>query len=120
MDMSTVNTQWQHLAPNPKSAYRQLFLKDRRIRAWVLYCDHVAQGMTAEQIAEDRDLPAEAVREAIAYCASNPPEVRGDLIREEEHMRAAGMFEPGYKLNPTPKILTPEERACIDSIPDPP
>ena len=117
--MSTVNTQWKYLAPNPKSAYHQLFIKGRRIRAWVIYCDHVAQDMTAEQIAEDRDLPVEVVRECIAYCASNPPEVRGDLIREEEHMKAAGMFEPGYKLNPTPKRLTAEERARIDSIPDP-
>jgi uncharacterized protein (DUF433 family) len=117
--MSTVNTQWKYLAPNPKSAYHQLFIKGRRIRAWVIYCDHVAQDMTPEQIAEDRDLPVEAVRECIAYCASNPPEVRGDLIREEEHMRASGMFEPDYKLNPTPKRIPLEERARIDSIPDP-
>jgi len=118
--MSTVHTQYQHLAPNPKSAYRQLFIKGRRIRAWIIYCDHVGQGRSAEAIAVDRDLPVEAVREAIAYCASNPPEVRGDLIREEEHMRAAGMFEPGYKLNPKPKILSPQERARINRIPDPP
>jgi uncharacterized protein (DUF433 family) len=118
--MSTTQTKFEHLAPNPKSAYRQLFLKGTRIRAWIIYCDHVAQEMTPEDIAADRELPLEAVREAIAYCASNPPEVRGDLIREEEHMRAAGMFEPGYKLNPTPKILTPQEHARINRIPDPP
>jgi uncharacterized protein (DUF433 family) len=117
--MSTVETKYEHLAPNPKSSYRQLFLKGRRIRAWVIYCDHVAQDMTAEEIAADRDLPVEAVREAIAYCASNPPEVRGDLIREEAHMRAAGMFEPGYKMNPTPKLLTAQEIARINQIPDP-
>ena len=118
--MATVQDTYQHLAPNPKSAYRQLFIKGRRIRAWVIYCDHVAQGMTAEEIAADRDLPVEAVREAIAYCASNPPEVRGDLIREEEHMRAAGMLEPDYKLNPKPRPLSPQEIARINRIPDPP
>src|SRR5438094_10523883 len=117
--MSTVNTQWKYLAPNPKSAYHELFIKGRRISAWVIYCDHVAQDKSAEEIAGDRDLPVEAVRECIAYCASNPPEVRGDLIREEALMRAAGIFEPGYKLNPTPRRLTPEERSRIDSIPDP-
>src|SRR5437763_10914712 len=116
--MSTVNTQWKYLAPNPKSAYHQLFIKGRRIRAWVIYCDHVAQDMTPEQIAEDRDLPVEVVRECIAYCASNPPEVRGDLRQEEEYMRARGMLDPVYKLSPTPSPLTPEERARIDSIPD--
>ena len=92
--MSTTQTQYEHLAPNPKSAYRQLFLKGTRIRAWVIYCDHVAQDMTAEEIAADRDLPIEAVREAIAYCATNPPEVRGDLIREEEHTRGLGCSSP--------------------------
>lgn len=117
--MDTVETKYQHLAPNPKSAYRQLFLKGRRIRAWVIYCDHVAQEMTPEEIATDRDLPVEAVREAIAYCATNPPEVRGDLIREKEYLRARGVLEPGYKLNPTPKILSPEEHARISRIPDP-
>src|SRR6266478_1045146 len=117
--MSTIHTEYKHLAPNPKSSYRQLFIKGRRIRAWVIYCEHAAQGMTAEEIAADRDLPVEVVRECIAYCASNPPEVRGDLIREEERMRAAGMLDPGYKLNPKPKILTAREQARINRIPDP-
>jgi uncharacterized protein (DUF433 family) len=117
--MNTATTKYQHLAPNPKSAYRQLFIKGRRIRAWVIYCDHVAQDMTAEEIASDRDLPVEAVREAIAYGASNPPEVRGDLIREEASMRARGMLDPQYKLNPTPRLLTAQEIAKIRSIPDP-
>ena len=47
-----VHTEYKHLAPNPKSSYRQLFLRVGGIRAWVLYCDHAAQGMTAEEIAE--------------------------------------------------------------------
>ena len=116
--MSIVNTQWKHLAPNPKSAYRQLFIKGRRIRAWVIYCAHVTDEMTPQEIAEDRDLPVEAVRECIAYGASDPPEVRGDLIRDEARMRAAGMFEPEYKLNPKPRIISSEEQARIHSIPD--
>jgi uncharacterized protein (DUF433 family) len=117
--MSPVPTKYEHLAPHPKSAYRQLFIKGPRIRAWGIDCDHVAQNGAPEKIAADRDLPVEAVREAIAYCASNPPEVRGDLIREEEEMRAAGMFEPAYKVNPTPRILSPEARARIHRMTDP-
>jgi uncharacterized protein (DUF433 family) len=117
--MSTTQAKYAYLVPNPKSTYRQLFLKGTRIRAWVIYCDHVAQEMTPEEIAKDRDLPVEAIREAIAYCASNPPEVLGDVIREQQHMRAAGMFELEYKHDPTPRILTPQERARINRIPDP-
>jgi uncharacterized protein (DUF433 family) len=117
---SSVAGQYQHLAPNPKSSYRQLFLKGRRIRAWILYCDHVAQAMSAEEIAEDRGLPVEAVREAIAYCASNPPEVRGDLIREKELMAAMGMFEPEHRQTGKTRQVSLEERARIHRIPDPP
>jgi uncharacterized protein (DUF433 family) len=118
--MSRVETKYEHLAPNPRSAYHQLFLKGRRIRAWLLYCDHVSQGLTAEEIAADRDLPVEAVREAITYGASDPREVRGDILREEEEMRAAGMFDPEHKLTGRTKIVSPQERARINRIPDPP
>jgi uncharacterized protein (DUF433 family) len=117
--MSTVHTEYKRLAPNPKSSYRQLFIKGRRIRAWVIYCEHAAQGMSAEEIAADHDLPIQVVRECIAYCESNPPEVRGDLIREEELMRAMGMIDPEHKRTGKTKLLTPQEIARINRIPDP-
>jgi hypothetical protein len=39
--------------------------------------------MTPDEIAEDLSLPLEAVREAIAYCQSDPPELAQDFEREE-------------------------------------
>jgi len=74
-------TQWKHLAPNPKSFYKQLFIKGTRIRARILYGMFMSaeEPRTPEQIAEDYGLPLEAVREAIAYCQSNPPEIREDF-----------------------------------------
>jgi hypothetical protein len=33
----TTPATWQHLAPNPKSCYKQLFVKGTRIRARVVY-----------------------------------------------------------------------------------
>lgn len=113
--MSTASTEYQHLAPNPKSSYKQLFIKGTRIRARVIYGDYMCEDdpRTPEQIAVDRDLPVEAVREAIAYCQSNPPELLEDYRREEALMEASGMNEPGYKYNPTPKPIPPEERARI-------
>ena len=47
--------------------------------------------MTPEEIAVDYDLPLESVREAIAYCESNPPELKEDYAREEAVMEATGM-----------------------------
>lgn len=65
--------------------------------------------MHPEEIARQFGLPVEAVREAIAYCESNPTELLDDYAREEALSEAAGMNEPGYKLHPIPKLLDPLE-----------
>ena len=70
--------------------------------------------MTVEEIASEFNVSVEAVREAIAYCESNPPELLADYAREEELTEAAGMNEPGYKYHPAPKILSPQEIARIN------
>ena len=43
--------------------------------------------MTPEQVAAAFSLPLEAVQEAIAYCQSDPPEIRQDWEREEANIR---------------------------------
>lgn len=81
----STSTTWRHLAPNQKSCYRQLFVKGTRIRARVIYGMFMSadEPMTPDEIAEDLSLPLEAVREAIAYCQSDPPELAQDFEREE-------------------------------------
>src|SRR5688572_13035478 len=115
--MSTPTT-YQFLERDPKSSYRQLSIKGRRIRARTLYGKYVSEEepQTIEQIAEDYDLPIEAVKEAIAYCESDPPEIMEDWRREEALAEASGMNDPGYKYNPTPKLLTAQEIARIDEM----
>src|SRR5436309_2802336 len=107
--------QYQHLAPDPKSSYRQLFVKGTRVRARTLYGLHVnaEEPRSIVDIAADYDVPVAAVEEAIAYGRSNPPEIQQDFQHEEALMRAAGIDQPGYKLNPKPKLLTPREIAEI-------
>jgi uncharacterized protein (DUF433 family) len=109
------STSWQHLAPNPSSAYKQLFVKGTRIRARVLYGMFMSgeEPMTPEAIAADLNLPLDAVKEAIAYCQSNPPEIAEDFEREQRLMKASGMNEPEYKLGGKFKIVSPEEVARI-------
>jgi uncharacterized protein (DUF433 family) len=104
---------WIYLARQPGSNYRQLFVHGTRIAARTLYSLYVPgedwAGMTAKEIAADYRLPVEAVHEAIAYCQSDPPEIRADLAMEEAIMEASGMNDPGYKYHPAPKVLSPEE-----------
>lgn len=112
--MNPTSTQYVHLAPNPRSNYTQLFIKGTRIRARVLYGWYACEEpQTPEEIAADYGLPVEAVREAIAYCESNPPELLEDYAREEALMEAKGMNDPDYKYHPSPKLLSPQEIARI-------
>ena len=106
---------WVYLAPNPKSAYKQLFIKGTRIRARTLYGLFMSEEepRTPEQIAADYELPVEAVKEAIAYCESKPPEIEEDFRREEALMEATGMNDPNYKYHGKPKVLSPQEIARI-------
>jgi uncharacterized protein (DUF433 family) len=115
MSSTTTTTHWQHLAPNPKSAYKQLFIKGTRIRARVLYGLYMSaeEPMTAEEIAADYNLPLEAVQEAIAYCQTKPPEIDEDFRREERLMEATGMNDPDYKYGGKYRMLSPQELARI-------
>jgi hypothetical protein len=75
---------WKFLVRKPRSAYKQLFVKDHWIAARTLYGQSLGEdARTAEALANDYDLPLQAVQEAIAYCESNPPEIREDWEREE-------------------------------------
>jgi uncharacterized protein (DUF433 family) len=90
-------TQWKHLEAHPQSSYKQLFIKGTRIRAEIIG-DAMEDGepddpVTPEKIAAYRNLPVEAVREAIAYCESNPPEIEEDHRSDREHMQALGVID---------------------------
>jgi uncharacterized protein (DUF433 family) len=114
MDPTTSST-WQYLAPNPNSCYKQFFVKGTRIRARVLYGMFMSaeQPMTPEEIASEFNLSPEAVKEAIAYCQSNPPEIAEDYAREQRLMQASGMDHPDYKFGGKFKVVPPEEVARI-------
>jgi uncharacterized protein (DUF433 family) len=87
---------WKYLAPNPRSNYKQLFVKGTRIRAEILYGWTVdgEEPISPQEVADGYGLPLEAVQEAIAYCQSNPPEIDEDHAEEEKRIRAAGFRAP--------------------------
>ena len=110
-------TVWKYLVRKPKSNYKQLFIKDRWIAARTLYGETMGEdARTAAQVAVDFGLPLEAVHEAIAYCESDPPEIRADWEREEALIRATGMDDPNYRYHAQPRLLSPQDRAEINSL----
>ncbi len=114
--MSTTPHNWKYLARKPGSYYKQLFVKDRNIRATTLYSMYVSDEdpMTPHEIAADYNLPVEAVLEAIAYCESDPPEIARDWAADEALAEAIGMNDPDY--NGKPRPLTPEARDRINRL----
>ncbi len=111
--MST-SIRYRYLEPNPRSTYRQLFIKGTAFTARQIFGQHVnEEPRTVEQLAADYDLPVEAVEEAIAYCRTNPAEIELDYRYDEAIAQAAGMNEPGYKLHGKPRPIAPQERMRI-------
>jgi uncharacterized protein (DUF433 family) len=94
--------QWKYLGPKQGSAYRQLFVKGTRIMAHILYgmVEREEDPMTPEQIAAAFALPLEDVQEAIAYCQSDPPEIRQDWEREEANIKKRGRPETRLPYSP--------------------
>ncbi|HLW64014.1 MAG TPA: hypothetical protein VKS79_01765 [Gemmataceae bacterium] len=107
------SSRYKYLAPKPKSAYRQLFVKDKWISARTLYGKYAREEnpRTPEEIARDCEVPLEAVLESIAYCESDPPELMADYAAEEALMQATGMNHPNYRGEP--KVLTSLELARL-------
>jgi uncharacterized protein (DUF433 family) len=113
--MNPNTTNWQYLAPDPKSLYSQLFVKGTRVQARVLYGMYMSaeEPMTPAEIASECHLPLEAVQEAIAYCQSDPAEIKKDFEREERLMEATGMNDPNYRFGGKFKPLSAQDFARI-------
>jgi uncharacterized protein (DUF433 family) len=86
---------YKHLERRPGSNYKQLFVMGRRIRAEVLYRQTIGlEPRTAEEVAEDYDLPLEIVQEAIHYCIHHPEVLREDHDREDAKVRDYERMHP--------------------------
>jgi hypothetical protein len=67
--------------------------------------------MSTEEIAADFGISFEAVREAIVYCESQPPELLEDYARQSASIEAMGLNEPDY--DGYPKPLSADDRARL-------
>ena len=113
--MSETPREWKYLERRPGSSYQQLCIKGKRIWAWTLYCEtmNAKEPRTPQQLAEDFDIPLEAVQEAIEYSASDPPEIHEDKRKDDLLSEAIGMNDPAIRLSGKPRSLSTEERARL-------
>lgn len=90
------NTTYQYLELRPGSNYRQLFVRGRSLRAEVLYRATLGPELRAsEEIADDFDVPRDAVYEAIHYSRHHE-----DLLRQERDEVLAAFQARGLDQSP--------------------
>ena len=87
--------EWQYLEKRPHPWRKQLYLKGRRLKAFDLWANMIANDMTPEEVAENWDVPLEAVRESIQYC-----ETHRDLLKQEAEIERRHLEERGIPLEP--------------------
>jgi uncharacterized protein (DUF433 family) len=61
-------TTYRYLEHRPDKRTQELFIRGTGVRASTIWHDRYIARMTPHQIAQNRDLPAAAVLEALAYC----------------------------------------------------
>ena len=89
--------QYLHLETRPRSHYSQLWVKGRHIRAEVLYRLTVGpEPRTPKEVAQDYDLPVEAVQEAIDYAMRNQKLLDAERAREKARLELLGLDKPPF------------------------
>ncbi len=94
-DKKIKKTQWQYLESRPQSWRKQLYIKETRIRASVIYSDMKVNQETPEETADNWDLPLAAIEEIIEYCENNQ-----ELLKQEAREEGNYLEERGISLEP--------------------
>jgi len=82
---------WRYLTDRPHAWRRQLYVKGRRLLASTVWGDMLANGMTPAEVADDWDLPLEAVDEIIRYCELNRALIKMEAEEERSRLIASGV-----------------------------
>jgi len=83
--------QWRWLVARPHPWRRQLWVKGRRLLASQVWADMRANGLTAEQAADDLDLPLVAIDEILRYCEANAALIALEADEERRQLTDAGV-----------------------------
>jgi hypothetical protein len=95
MTTNVSKTQWQYLEPRLDSWRKQLYMKGRKLTAFTVWSDLIVNEMSPEEIADSKDLPIAAVKEAIAYCETNRELLELEAKAERCYLEDRGvMLEP--------------------------
>lgn len=86
---------YNYLVERPETGYRQPYLKGRNMRVGQLIYKMRANELSAEEAAQDMDLPMAQIREAQVYYQVNRDIIEREAEEEKAQLQAAGVrLEP--------------------------
>ena len=85
--------QYEHLERRPDKSSQELFIRGTGIRASTMWHDRYVSRQHPTKIAKDRDIPLEAVLEALAYCEDAWELVCSERDRERQMLQRKGFFD---------------------------
>lgn len=95
MKTTEAKTQWQYLEQRPHPWRQQLYIKGKRLRAFTVWMDMIVNEMSAEEVAESKEIPLAAVHEAIEYCETHRTLLQQEAEKERHYLEAKGIsLEP--------------------------
>lgn len=83
---------YEHLEHRPEKSSQELLIRGTVIRASTLWHDRYVSRQHPIKIAKDRDLPVEAVLEALAYCEDAWELICSEKDRERQMLQRKGFF----------------------------
>jgi hypothetical protein len=95
MTSNSSKTKWQYLEQRPSSWRKQLYIKGKKLTAFTVWSDMIANEMSPEEIADSKELPLVAVEEGIRYCQTNQ-----ELLQQEAAAERLYLEERGVILEP--------------------
>ena len=88
-------TAYQHLVQRSDKQGQELFLRGSGVRASTIWHDRYVSCLSPKRIAQGRDLPMEAVLEALAYCQDHWDVICADKAAERTWLAEQGFFGGG-------------------------
>jgi hypothetical protein len=95
MTVQPIQTQWQYLEQRPHPWRQQLYLKGRKLKAFTLWMNMIVNETTPTEVADNWELPIDAVHEAIEYCQTHQ-----ELLTQEAEQERRYLEEKGIRLEP--------------------
>ena len=86
-------TKYIYLEERADKKTKEPFIKNTGIRASTIWHDRYVSRIQPDRIARDRDLPSEAVYEALNFCQENWELIYEEKEREKSFLKKVGFFE---------------------------